>query len=112
VILPIVQAQFTAQPSVMPAFMRLTRELRSSVEANTLRRAELASLDVPVRLIWGADDPYLNRGVAEHFEALLPSVESSLLPLGHWPQVDDPGAVAGRLLELPMRARTRLAGEK
>jgi haloalkane dehalogenase len=84
VILPIVQAQFTAQPSVMPAFMRPTRELRASVQANTMRRAELASLDVPVRLIWGADDPYLNRGVAEHFETLLPSVESSLLPLGHW----------------------------
>lgn len=112
VILPIVQAQFTAQPSVMPAFMRLTRELRSSVQANTMRRAELASLDVPVRLIWGADDPYLNRGVAEHFETLFASVESSLLPLGHWPQVDDPGAVAGRLLELPMHARTRFVGEK
>ena len=112
VILPIVQAQFAAQPSVMPAFMRLTRELRASVQVNTMRRAELASLDVPVRLIWGADDPYLNRGVAEHFETLLPSVESSLLPLGHWPQVDDPGAVAGRLLELPMHIRTRLTGEK
>jgi pimeloyl-ACP methyl ester carboxylesterase len=98
---PIIQGQFAAAPSALPAFRSLTRELHPSVEENTRRARELAAFARPVHLIWGAGDPYLNRGVAEHLGALFGTSELTLLPLGHWPQIDEPEEVARALLELP-----------
>jgi pimeloyl-ACP methyl ester carboxylesterase len=46
---------------------------------------------------FGAGDPYLNQGVAEHFHEAFPTSELFLLHKGHWPQLDDPEEVA-RLL--------------
>ena len=97
----IIQGQFAATPSVLPAFRGLTRDLHATVTANTRRARELAAFARPVGLIWGAGDPYLNRGVAEHLRALFPTSELTLLPLGHWPQIDGPEEVARALLALP-----------
>jgi pimeloyl-ACP methyl ester carboxylesterase len=98
---PAIQEQFAATPSVLPAFMGLTRELNASLAAGTARARELSAFARPVGLIWGAGDPYLNRGVAEHLHALFPASELTLLPLGHWPQIDGPEEVARALLALP-----------
>ena len=81
--------------------MGLTRDLRATLEVNTGRARELAAFARPVGLIWGAGDPYLNRGVAEHLRGLFPTSELALLPLGHWPQIDGPEEVARALFALP-----------
>ena len=98
---PLIRGQFAGTPSALPAFMGLTRDLRATLEANTGRARELAAFARPVGLIWGAGDPYLNRGVAEHLRGLFPASELALLPLGHWPQIDGPEEVARALLALP-----------
>ena len=98
---PIIRGQFAATPSAVPAFVGLTRDLRATLEANTRRADELAAFARPVSLIWGAGDPYLNRGVAEHLHGLFPTPELAPLPLGHWPQIDGPEEVARALLALP-----------
>ena len=99
-LVPVVQGQFAATPSVAPAFMGLTRDLRAALEANTRRVPALSRFRRSVGLIWGAGDPYLNRGVAEHLQGLFPTAELALLPLGHWPQIDGPEEVARALLAL------------
>ncbi len=86
---------------MVPAFRSLTRELHATVAADTARAGELAAFARPVGLIWGASDLYMNRGVAEHLHALFPASDLTLLPLGHWPQIDGPEEVARALLALP-----------
>ena len=61
--------------------------------------------DRPVRIIFGADDPYLNSGVAEHFHEVFPTSELFLLPAGHWPQLDSPEEVARLLPGVPITTK-------
>ena len=50
---------------------------------------------MPFQLIWGAEDPYLNTGVAEDLARHLRAVTTTILRgAGHWPQIDQPDAVA------------------
>ncbi len=100
VLAPIIRGQFAANPSVFPAFRGLTRDLHSSLPKNGERARELAGLRAPVTLIWGAGDPYLDRGVAEHLHERFSSSTLRLLPYGHWPQIDAPEEVAKELLAL------------
>ena len=106
-ILPIVQRQFVDTPSVLPAFMGLTRGLSSQLEANSQRVAGLRQLTCPISLIWGTYDPFLNFGVAEHLQAHFPHAALSRLPLGHWPQVDGPEVVAQEILAVANQAPTQ-----
>ncbi len=97
VLFPIIQSQFGMSPSVMPAFMGLTRDLHSNLEANAQRIKELSAFTSPVSIIWGAGDPYLNPGVAQHLHSQFPTSELTLLRLGHWPQIDGPADVCSAL---------------
>jgi pimeloyl-ACP methyl ester carboxylesterase len=97
---PIILEQFAAMPSVVPAFRSLTRDLHATMAADTRRAGALAALACPVGLVWGTGDPYMNRGVAEHLHTLFPASALTLLPLGHWPQIDGPEEVAQALLML------------
>jgi haloalkane dehalogenase len=99
-LVPIVRGQFAATPSTAVAFMSLTRELGNEICANTRRLPELSAFRPPVGLIWGAGDPYLNVGVAEHLQNRFRSAQLVRLPFGHWPQIDGPGEVATALLRL------------
>lgn len=103
----VVRGQFGATPSSAPAFLSLTRELREKLQANTRRVPDLSGLDHPVSLIWGAGDPYLNIGVADHLKGLFPDADLTVLQAGHWPQIDRPNDVAGALLSLRERAAQR-----
>jgi pimeloyl-ACP methyl ester carboxylesterase len=98
---PFIAGQFAAQPSALPAFAKLTRDLPASLETNGRRAAQLASFPAPVGLVWGAGDPYMNQGVAEHLQSLFPAADLTLLPVGHWPQIDAPEQVAQGLLTVP-----------
>lgn len=77
--------------------------LESIVEADFLTAAELASLRLPVRLIWGESDRLLPAGTLAFFEQHLPNAEVVRLPrTGHLPHLESPRALA-RAIALPLR---------
>jgi len=60
----------------------------------------LANFKKPVKIIFGDDDPYLNRGVAKEFHALFPNSTLKLIEnAGHYVQVDKPNEVAEVILK-------------
>ena len=94
VLQPIVDNNFDGNPGAGPAFVAMTSDLYQNVTINNANAKKLASIAVPVTLIWGEQDPYLNVGVAKDLAKLFPKSVVHVLPLGHWPQIDDPKAVA------------------
>jgi len=104
-LLPMVMPQFANTPSTFPAFIALTSDLQATLQADTQRLPLLKTFDRPVRIIFGAGDPYLNPGVAEHFHAAFPASELFLLQKGHWPQLDGPEEVARLLLGVPVTTK-------
>jgi haloalkane dehalogenase len=58
----------------------------------------LEALDIPVKLIWGGADLALNRGVADDFRSHFMHASLTVLPAGHWLQIDMPEAVAREML--------------
>jgi haloalkane dehalogenase len=101
-LLPIVGPQFASMPSTSPPFIGLTSDLHATVQANTRRMPDLKAFARPVRIIFGAEDPYLNTGVARSLHEALPTSDLSLLPKkGHWPQLGGAPEVAQLLLSLP-----------
>jgi haloalkane dehalogenase len=87
--------------SSLRAFASLNRDLIPAIAANTARVPELATFARPVRVIFGARDPYLNTGVAESFHQAFPSSDLFLLPARHYVQVDLPGRVAALIAATP-----------
>ena len=104
-LLPMVLPQFANTPSTFPAFITLTSDLHATLRADTQRLPLLKTFDQPVRIIFGAGDPYLNPGVAEHFHEAFPASELFLLHKGHWPQLEDPEEVAHLLLSVPVTTK-------
>ena len=101
--LPRLYQQFEAVPGARPAFFRLNEDLLDSVQSHTRRIPELREFRRPVRIIFGAADPYLNQGVARRFHELLPASELFLLPgARHYVQMDEPEEVARLILALPL----------
>lgn len=101
-LVPRLWRRFGGQPSTIPAFLELNRDLPTAVLENTGRAAELASLRRPVRIIFGAADPTLNAGVARHFHRLIPGSEIVLIRgARHYVQVDEPRRVARLLRSIP-----------
>ncbi len=78
--LPLLFRQFAATPSAQPAFFRLNEDLLSTVRDRTKRIPQMKAFKLPVRIIFGASDPYLNAGVARGFHELFPTSELFLLP--------------------------------
>jgi haloalkane dehalogenase len=98
----IIGPQFFGTPSTFPPFIGLTSDLPATLQASTRRLPDLAAFAHPVHIIFGAEDPYLNPGVARSLHEALPTSELSLLPKkGHWPQLDGASEVAQLLLSIP-----------
>lgn len=96
---PLIDDNFRRQPGAGPAFGQMTAQTRPELARNDEHLAELEQLNIPFRLIWGAEDPYLNTGVAEDLAKHLRSAATTLLAgAGHWPQIDQPDEVARALL--------------
>ena len=95
---PLIDQNFRQQPGAGPAFMQMTAEFFSELERNRLRLPQMKALDIPVKLIRGENDSYINTGVAKDFEAHLQHPSLYLLSAGHWPQLDEPGSVAEAML--------------
>lgn len=87
--------QFRGRGSARPAFLGLNRDLNAAIAAETARQPRLAELSgVPVRIVFGDRDRYLNPGVARSLQALIPGSRLTLLPARHYVQVDRPADVA------------------
>jgi pimeloyl-ACP methyl ester carboxylesterase len=97
--LPLLYHQFAATPSAQPAFFRLNEDLLSTVRDRSRMIPQMKAFRSPVRIIFGASDPYLNVGVARRFHELFPTSELFLLPSAyHYVQIDEPEQVAHLLL--------------
>ena len=99
---PLLYQQFAATPSTHEAFFGLNQDLRSAVASGTAAIPRLQRFTRPVRIVFGAADPYLNSGVARRFHELFPTSELFLLPgARHYVQMDQPEQVAQLILATP-----------
>jgi pimeloyl-ACP methyl ester carboxylesterase len=84
-------------PSALPAIRAWIAALRGDLDTQDRRIAQgqLAGLDIPVRLVFGALDRYLTPDLAAHLASLFPTAGLHLVDgASHWPQWDRPEAVA------------------
>jgi pimeloyl-ACP methyl ester carboxylesterase len=65
---------------------------------NAKHLPELATLDIPVKLIWGQYDPYITVAIAERRRSQLKNASLTVVPAGHWLQADEPAQVAKEIL--------------
>jgi haloalkane dehalogenase len=99
--LPLLYQQFSADPSSYEAFFGLNRDLLPTIGSRTANTPRLRRFPSPVRIVFGAADPYLNPRVARQFHALFPTSELFLLPdARHYVQMDEPRQVAQMILTL------------
>lgn len=87
---------------IRPAFFGLNRVLRAEIAAREERLDALRRLTVPTKIIFGAEDPFLNVDVAREFHEILPNAQLHLVEGGaHYVQLDRPDAVAKLVLTKP-----------
>jgi haloalkane dehalogenase len=99
---PLLYQQFTTSLSAHEAFFGLNRDLLATMASRTANVPRLRGFTRPVRIIFGAADPYLNRQVARRFHQLLPTSELFLLDgARHYVQLDEPQQVARLILAIP-----------
>ena len=100
---PLLYRQFDAAPSARPAFFRLNEDLLFTVRSHSTMIPKLKAFSRQVRIIFGAADPYLNKGVAQRFHELFPTSDLFLLPgARHFVQMDEPEEVARLILSTPI----------
>ena len=95
---PLIGENFISQPSAGPAFVQLAAHFSDALAENNTRLNELKALDIPVRLIWGEYDPYITVAVAERRQAQFGNASLTIVPAGHWLQIDEPEMVAKAML--------------
>jgi haloalkane dehalogenase len=85
------------QPDAIASVRAWTAGLHDALDRqdDLVNSGALSELHVPVSIIWGEKDRYLNPSLAAEIAALFPNPSVHLLPgAGHWPQHDQPDAVA------------------
>jgi pimeloyl-ACP methyl ester carboxylesterase len=80
------------------AFAHLAAQFHEELARNSLRLPRLASLDVPVKVIWGEFDPYITTEIGKDRASHFRNATFRVLPAGHWLQSDLPEALARELL--------------
>jgi pimeloyl-ACP methyl ester carboxylesterase len=95
---PLVADNFIKQPSSGPAFVQLAGQFYEELRRNSARLPLLAALDIPVKVIWGALDPYFGVALGEERASRFKNGSFHPLPAGHWLQSDLPEKVAQELL--------------
>src|SRR5262245_10823510 len=105
---PLLYRQFDETPSTRPAFFMLNEDLPTTIRAGSEAVPRLKEFRPPVRIIFGASDPYLNSGVAQRFHELFPTSDLFLLATArHFVQMDEPEEVARLILSAPANPRQR-----
>ncbi len=75
--------------SIRPAFFSATSVLWQELDARRAFVPRMQQFKKPVHIIFGADDPYLNTGVAQEFKRLFSNSSIDLLAqAGHYVQLD------------------------
>jgi haloalkane dehalogenase len=95
---PVIDGNFSNQPGAGPAFAQMTSQFFDELTRNTARIPQMEALEIPVKVIWGANHPYMNVGVAEDFRSHLKHASLRIIPAGHWLQIDEPELVASEML--------------
>ncbi|MDF5721558.1 MAG: alpha/beta hydrolase [Rhizonema sp. PD37] len=95
---PLIKENLIAQPSSGPALVQMAAQFFDEHVRNATRLPELRTLDIPVKLIWGQYDPYITVAVAERRQCQLKNASLTIVPAGHWLQVDEPEQVAKAML--------------
>lgn len=95
---PLIDHNFSSRPGAGPAFVQMTAQFFDELGRNTARIPQMEALDIPAKVIWGANDPYLNVGVAEDFRSHLKHASLRLIAAGHWLQIDEPELVTSEML--------------
>ena len=85
---------------IRPAFISSTAALWPEIAAREKNLPRMANFNKPVIIIFGADDPYLNPGVAAEFQRQFPRSRLSLVKAaGHYVQLDQADEVARLMLD-------------
>lgn len=86
---------------IRPAFFGANAVLPGEVAKRAASAPRLKQFRRPVSIVFGAEDPYLNAGVAKDFHALFPKSAMHLIAgAAHYVQLDQPQAVAEQILSL------------
>jgi pimeloyl-ACP methyl ester carboxylesterase len=91
------------QPDAITSVRAWCGGLREALDQQDelVKEAALAHLEVPVSIIWGIEDRYLNPALAHEITALFDKPSVHLVPdAGHYPQHDQPNQVAELLKNL------------
>ena len=74
---------------------RVIRYLTERRQNRARWEGTLENAPVPIRFVWGADDPVSRRHMAEHIKSRIPGADLILLPdIGHYPHLEAPVLVA------------------
>ncbi len=95
---PLIAENFTKQPSSGPAFMQMAAQFYEELERNSGRLPLVEALDLPVKVIWGEYDPYLDVAMGRERAARFKNSSFHSVPAGHWLQSDMPERVAELML--------------
>jgi haloalkane dehalogenase len=90
------------RPDALPAIRAWTAALFAELDQqdNRIAAGQLATLDLPVALLFGARDEYLSPDLARHLTSLFTRAELRLVQdASHWPQWDQPDVVAQLIKE-------------
>jgi haloalkane dehalogenase len=91
--------------SIRPAFFSSTSVLWQELEARRAFVPRVQQFKKPVHIVFGADDPYLNPGVAQDFKRLFSNSSLDLVPqAGHYVQLDRAEEV-GRILRQRLKSQ-------
>jgi haloalkane dehalogenase len=96
---PLIADNFILQPSSGDAFVQLTAQFFDELARNSKRLHLLKALDLPVKVIWGENDQYLNVAMGKERAAQFKNSTFHPVPTGHWLQSDEPEIVAKLMIE-------------
>ncbi|MGQ4347985.1 alpha/beta fold hydrolase [Streptomyces sp. SAS_275] len=96
IIIPVFFGIPEKQPDALKAVRAWTGRLLDDVALTTelVASGKTSDLQVPVDVIFGRNDPYLNPGVAEHLAGLFSNSRLELVEARHWLQWDAPEELA------------------
>jgi haloalkane dehalogenase len=98
VLQPLIRDNFVKQPSSGPAFMQMAAQFYAEHLRNQANLPALKALNIPVKLIWGEQDPYIGLDVAKRRQNQLANATITTIPAGHWLQIDEPELTAKAML--------------
>jgi len=97
---PILNAQFRSKSNTQRAFFRLNKDLNRTLKKGTTNLPNLEKFKKEVLIIFGADDKYLNVGVAKEFHEIFSNSKIHLIENArHFVQMDEPKKVSELIIK-------------